>query len=202
MHFCYCLMHTVFKDAAVLCTLELCFHKWQHFVCTFEYCNDNDNNNRIERHNLRFFYYLLTAWRTVSNTYAQVAQAQSCANHVQHIGHLSCTTYHLPLGTKGQLSYWQNVNGIYFSFFFLLAEPLTDGGEETGVPRENPQQQASVPVVFLGRTKVMLLAGQAQCCEVAEQTSSVSSRPDKAEKPKPALTLAHNTTENHFPGHK
>ena len=27
--------------------------------------------------------------RTVTNTHAQVAQAQSCANHVQHIDHLS-----------------------------------------------------------------------------------------------------------------
>ena len=31
------------------------------------------------------FYNLLTAPRTVSNTHAQVAQAQSCANNVQHI---------------------------------------------------------------------------------------------------------------------
>ena len=36
-----------------------------------------------------FFYNLLTAPRTVSNTYAQVAQAQLCANHVQHIERLS-----------------------------------------------------------------------------------------------------------------
>ena len=35
------------------------------------------------------FYSLLTAPRTVSNTYAQVAQAQSFANHVQHIERLS-----------------------------------------------------------------------------------------------------------------
>ena len=34
------------------------------------------------------FYNLLTAPRTVFNTYAQVAQAQSCANHVQHIERL------------------------------------------------------------------------------------------------------------------
>ena len=37
----------------------------------------NNNNNRIQR--------LLTAPRTVSNTYAQVARAQSCAIHVQHV---------------------------------------------------------------------------------------------------------------------
>ena len=52
---------------------------------------------------------------------------------------------HMPLGTKGQLSYyvWQSLYRIYLSFI-LLAEPLTDGGgEETGVPRENPWRQAS-----------------------------------------------------------
>ena len=57
---------------------------------------------------IRFFFFcnLLTAPRTVSNTLAQVAQAQSCtvtcntssADHVQ----VSC---YVPLGTKGQLSY-------------------------------------------------------------------------------------------------
>ena len=33
---------------------------------------------------IRDFYNLLTAPQTVSNAYAQVAWAQSCANHVQH----------------------------------------------------------------------------------------------------------------------
>ena len=45
-----------------------------------------------------FFNNLLTAPRTVSNTYAQVARAQSCANHVLHIERLSratCVTSHL-----------------------------------------------------------------------------------------------------------
>ena len=36
-----------------------------------------------------FFYNLLTAPRTVSNMYAQVARTQSNGNHVQHIGSLS-----------------------------------------------------------------------------------------------------------------
>ena len=50
------------------------------------------------------FYNLLTAPRTVSNTYAQVARAQLCANHVQHIERLSrasvmlrATLYHGPV---------------------------------------------------------------------------------------------------------
>ena len=38
------------------------------------------------------FSNLLTAPPTVSNTYTQVARAQSCANHVQHIERLSRAT--------------------------------------------------------------------------------------------------------------
>ena len=38
---------------------------------------------------VRDFYNLLTAPRTVSNTYAQVARSKSCANHQQHIERLS-----------------------------------------------------------------------------------------------------------------
>ena len=72
--------------------------------------NNNDNNdddddtkkkNRTERRNSRL-YNLLTAPRTVSNTYAQVAQAQSCADHVERFSRAACS---VPLGTKGQLSY-------------------------------------------------------------------------------------------------
>ena len=51
--------------------------------------NNNNNNNRIERRYLRFFYNLLTVPWAVSNTYAQVARAQLCANHVQHIERIS-----------------------------------------------------------------------------------------------------------------
>ena len=42
-----------------------------------------------------FFYNLLTAPRTVSNKYAKMARAQSCANHVQHIECLSRATCHV-----------------------------------------------------------------------------------------------------------
>ena len=67
--------------------------------------NDNNNNNCIQRGSSRiFFYNLFAAPRTVSNTYAQVAKAQSCENHVQHIERISRATRCVPLGTKGQLS--------------------------------------------------------------------------------------------------
>ena len=48
---------------------------------------------------IRDFDNLLTAPRTVSNTYAQVARAQSSANLVQHIERLTRAR-----DTKGQLS--------------------------------------------------------------------------------------------------
>ena len=48
------------------------------------------------------FLQFSTAPRTVSNTYAQLARAQSCANHVQCIGSLSHASCNGQLGTEGQ----------------------------------------------------------------------------------------------------
>ena len=50
--------------------------------------NNNNNNNRTQRRYSRLFT-ISSQRRSVSNTYAQVARAQSCANHVQHIERLS-----------------------------------------------------------------------------------------------------------------
>ena len=68
----------------------------------------NINNDHIEKPNLgsfEMFYNLFTAPRTVSNTCVQTARAQSCANHMQHIGQSSHATYCVPLSTQGQFSY-------------------------------------------------------------------------------------------------
>ena len=51
---------------------------------------------------IREFYNLLTTRRTLSDTFAQVARAHSCANHVQHNERLSRATCRVP---RGQLSY-------------------------------------------------------------------------------------------------
>ena len=50
--------------------------------------SNNNNNNRIQRRYSRFFT-ISPQRRELSQTYAQVARAQSCANHVQHIERLS-----------------------------------------------------------------------------------------------------------------
>ena len=61
--------------------------------------------NTSSPYNSRLFYDLHTMLRTVSNTYAQMAWAQSSANHVQHVEPLSHATCRLPHSMKGQLSY-------------------------------------------------------------------------------------------------
>ena len=65
---------------------------------------------------LKIFKILPTAPPSAPKTYAEVAWAQSRANHVQQIGCLSHATCHVPCGTKEQLSYYvrQSWNRIYF----------------------------------------------------------------------------------------
>ena len=55
-------------------------------------CYINSNNSRMQRRSSRFFNNLLTAPRTVSDTCAQVARAQSCANYVLHSARFSRAT--------------------------------------------------------------------------------------------------------------
>ena len=75
----------------------------------------------IKRYNSRFLQSL-TAQRTVTNTNAQVARVQLCANHMQHMEriimcNMSCTICYE--GTVQLLS----SNTIYFKFI-LLAETI------------------------------------------------------------------------------
>ena len=85
------------------------------------------------------FYNLLTVPWSVSNTYAQVAMAQSCANHMQHIERLLCGNLlcHV-VGRDGvEITF-------ILAFFFYWLKPLNDeGGKEAGVSGENPWWWAS-----------------------------------------------------------
>ena len=88
--------------------------------------SSNNNNNRIQRRYSRFFTISsqrreLSPTRTLKwpgRSRVQITCDTSSAYQVQ----VSC---YVPLGTKGQLSYWvwQRWNRIYLSFI-LLAEPL------------------------------------------------------------------------------
>ena len=72
-----------------------------------------------------FFYNLLTAPRTVSNTYALVGRTQSGTNHVQHIERLSRATCRVPRGTKGQLMQLLNLTELKSHLFSLYLNGLT-----------------------------------------------------------------------------
>ena len=61
--------------------------------------DDDDNNNRTES-TIPYFKNLHTRPRTISNTYAQVARAQSCSNHVQHIHRISRATCGVSRGKR------------------------------------------------------------------------------------------------------
>ena len=71
-----------------------------------------------------FFYNLLTAPQTVSNTYVQVARAQPCANHRALITCKCHVTCHLVRRDSSAIKLDSWIwNCIYLSFI-LLAEPL------------------------------------------------------------------------------
>ena len=54
-----------------------------------------------------FFNNLLTAPRTVSNTYAQGVRAQSCTNHVQHMAahHVQHVVCHVVGGDRSAIKF-------------------------------------------------------------------------------------------------
>ena len=86
------------------------------------------------------FDNLLTAPQTVSNTYDPVAQAQSCANHVQHIKRLSQATCH---ATYQLLSLTEFKSRFFELYLIGWTIKLMEEGDETRVPAENPWRWAS-----------------------------------------------------------
>ena len=72
--------------------------------------DDYNNDNRIQRRNF------LTAPRTVSNKYTQVARAQSCAKRVQHI--MQRATWYK--GTAQLLSLTEFKSHLFELFFFFF----------------------------------------------------------------------------------
>ena len=102
----------------------------------------NDNNIIITipmKGAILDFYYLLTALQTVCNMYSQGCNGvQITCNTLSayHVQHVAC---HLVRRDSSAIKFDSVNNCVYFSFFILLAEPLSsEGGEETGVPGENP----------------------------------------------------------------
>ena len=122
-------------------SFRLC--KWGLLVCWLVACSTSQQRPRVSQGRIcSDNFYVLPHWdrccRSNFLPHPVTVSWHRVQITVQH-------TVRLSRGTKGQLSYqvWQGWNRIYFSFI-LLAEPLTDkGGEETGVPGENPWRRAS-----------------------------------------------------------
>ena len=92
------------------------------------------------------FYNLLTAPRTVCNTYSQVAPGTSSVNHVQHIERLSRATCRVTCQLVRRESACINLTGFKSHLFELSCIGWTinwrrRGG--TGVPGENLWRRAS-----------------------------------------------------------
>ena len=88
---------------------------------------------------MRFFLCTVyfTAPGTVSNTYAQVARAQSCANHVQHIGR-SRATCRVVRRDSSAVEFDRVEISYILTLCYWLKRLGDEGGEETGEPGNFP----------------------------------------------------------------
>ena len=119
---------------------------WTKFRSFYVRANNSNNSNRIERCNSRFLQSPHSLRRELSPTRTHKWPGY---NHVQ----ITCNTssaYHMQPAVCHLV--WRDSSAIKFDrveIAFILAlfywlEPLTnEGGEETGVPGENPWRRAS-----------------------------------------------------------
>ena len=69
---------------------------------------------------IRFCYNVLTALRTISYTYAQVATAQSCANHVERRELITCNmSYASRYEGIAELLDFTELKSRFFQFYFV-----------------------------------------------------------------------------------
>ena len=117
------------------------------------------------------FYSLLTAPRTVSNAYAEVVRAQSCANHVQHIQHLpraTCRiTCHVVQRDSSAIKFHRvEIAFILASIYWLNHKPMKEG-RKLEYPEKTPgdelQKLILVPSYILVASSIACLACTCVC---------------------------------------
>ena len=113
------------------------------------YNNNNNNNNRIQRRYSRFF--TISSQRCeLSQTYAQVAWVQSCANHVQHIERLSCVMLRATWyeGTAQLLSLTELKSHLLELYFIgWTIKPMKEG-RKPEYPEKTPGDELLSPPLF------------------------------------------------------
>ena len=117
-------------------------------------------NNRIERRNFEILYNLLTAPRNVSNTYAQVARAQSCANHVQHIEHTSratCrVTCHVVRRDSSAYKFYRVEIAFILALFYWLNQSPMKEGRKPEYPEKTPGDELQNALRYLNAVHLLL----------------------------------------------
>ena len=109
---------------------------------------NDDNNSHIERRDSRFSQSPHCAANCLQ--YAQMARPKSCANHAQQ--QITCNTsssyhvqhvvYHVVRRNSSAIKL-DKIEIAFILVLFYWLKPLTnEGGEETGVPGENPRRRA------------------------------------------------------------
>ena len=112
-------------------------------ACSF-FLNKN-NNNRIQRLNLSFLQSLHCAANRLQHIHSSGPGAIMC---IKRLSCAICRVMCHMVGRDSSAIKFDSFNHTYLSFI-LLAEPLTnEGGEETGVPGENPWRRASYNATY------------------------------------------------------
>ena len=111
--------------------------------------NNNKNNDRIERRNSWFFFFTISSpRRKLSPTstlkwprqnYVQITCNTLDACHMQHV----CLVVQ-----RDSDSFWQSQIVFILALLYWLKQLIDEGGDETGVHRENPWWQASENAMY------------------------------------------------------
>ena len=123
--------------------------------------NNNNNNNRIQRRYSKFFT-ISSQRRKLSQTCAQVARAQSCANHVQRIERLSRASVVLRAtwyeGTAQLLSLTELKSHLFeLNFIGWTIKPMKEGRKP-----EYPEKTPGDMIQKMPRTKARRFKPQAR----------------------------------------
>ena len=97
--------------------------------------NNSNNNNRIQRRNSRFF--------TLSSLRSEPSPTRtlkwSPGQHIERLSRATCrVTCHVVRKDSSAIKFDRAENHIYFSFILSTEPSTSEGGEETGVPGDNP----------------------------------------------------------------
>ena len=103
--------------------------------------NGNDNNDdHTERRNFRFFFYTLSSLRRELSPTRSLkwSGAIVCKSRATHPVSITCNKCHLVRRDSSAVEFDRVEIAFILALFYWLKRLTDVGGEETGVPGENP----------------------------------------------------------------